>query len=680
MLILRTLEINFKPIGMVKDKAKAIYQATGTANFLDIINSLGMEASTLLTTLLSNSLQGVILLKNKRFMYLNQFALNFLEISNKVDVLKMEIDQFVDERSYEELNKLFDNFKSEDLQPAVLSFNTSNGKKKAGQVKFIPLNSHGSIFYLVIIHDVNLLENLKTEIRSKDKILAETERLSKIGSYKIELAGDEITWTRGLYNILELDYNQPEPTIEQYQSFVHPDDRKIWNNMFLGCVKESKPFDLIYRIVLRNKKQKVIHSMGTVITEVDQKRYLFGFFRDVTSEIEKDKIINENKNNLNILFDTIQEGLALNEAIYDNNGNIIDYRIIMVNSAFDIHSNTTSRQALGKLATEAYGMDSEYIKNWWISLKNTVFPVHTEYQMPNSNKCVLVSTSNIVNEKFVTAFFDITEQKTQQAIIEKSEKKYKDLVENANIAIFQIIDGNIAFANLETCKLFGYAELDDLISMPVLNFVHKDYKNKFTRIINSNADIILRKDSIFQIDIINRKKQLKKTEMVFMKIDDGLDNCWQIMVVDITQKLEIQTQSKQLFADALYVSQKLKILNQIETKIKIIMNQHHIKAEIFSDIFEIIGKEEKAEKWWNIFKRSFNLIYIDFFEKLLAKAPDLTQQELKHCAFIKMNFETKEIALMFNVKPTSIQIARVRLKKKFKLNADQDLFKFILTI
>jgi DNA-binding CsgD family transcriptional regulator len=74
------------------------------------------------------------------------------------------------------------------------------------------------------------------------------------------------------------------------------------------------------------------------------------------------------------------------------------------------------------------------------------------------------------------------------------------------------------------------------------------------------------------------------------------------------------------------------------------------------------------DKHWNIFKDNFENLNTGFFGKLSNSHPGLTQQDLKHCALIKMNLETKEIATLFNIKPSSVQMSRVRLKKKLGLS------------
>jgi hypothetical protein len=75
---------------------------------------------------------------------------------------------------------------------------------------------------------------------------------------------------------------------------------------------------------------------------------------------------------------------------------------------------------------------------------------------------------------------------------------------------------------------------------------------------------------------------------------------------------------------------------------------------------------------------NFEEVHPDFFSKLKKAHPALSSNDIKHCACIKMNFETKEIARFFNIKASSVQIGRVRLKKKMNLSDEVDLRSYIL--
>lgn len=62
---------------------------------------------------------------------------------------------------------------------------------------------------------------------------------------------------------------------------------------------------------------------------------------------------------------------------------------------------------------------------------------------------------------------------------------------------------------------------------------------------------------------------------------------------------------------------------------------------------------------------------------MIESFQDLSQNDLRHCAYIRMGMSTKEIARLFNINPTSVQINRVRLKKKLKLGPAEDLIHYI---
>ncbi len=84
------------------------------------------------------------------------------------------------------------------------------------------------------------------------------------------------------------------------------------------------------------------------------------------------------------------------------------------------------------------------------------------------------------------------------------------------------------------------------------------------------------------------------------------------------------------------------------------------------------------DKDWKMFIANFEQVHPGFFKRLTNTYPLLSSNDIKHCACIKMNLDTKEIARFFNVKVTSVQASRVRLKKKMNLSPSTDLRIFIL--
>ena len=83
---------------------------------------------------------------------------------------------------------------------------------------------------------------------------------------------------------------------------------------------------------------------------------------------------------------------------------------------------------------------------------------------------------------------------------------------------------------------------------------------------------------------------------------------------------------------------------------------------------------------WDEFKNVYEKIDPEFFKKLKTLFPKLTNLDLKHCAFIKMNMDNYEVSQIMNVELKSIQMARYRLKKKLKLVEAVSLQDYILNI
>jgi len=111
----------------------------------------------------------------------------------------------------------------------------------------------------------------------------------------------------------------------------------------------------------------------------------------------------------------------------------------------------------------------------------------------------------------------------------------------------------------------------------------------------------------------------------------------------------------------------------------------HIKKEILSkevDDKDMLGRILKAlpdnsEKDWNNLRIHFEQVHPNFFKKLQSTFEDLSQNELKLCAYIKVNLSNKEIANILHVTPQSVKMSKYRLKKKIGLNENKDLNIFI---
>lgn len=76
-------------------------------------------------------------------------------------------------------------------------------------------------------------------------------------------------------------------------------------------------------------------------------------------------------------------------------------------------------------------------------------------------------------------------------------------------------------------------------------------------------------------------------------------------------------------------------------------------------------------------KNAFRYYSFWFFARLKSKYPELSQSELRHCTYIKLQMFTSEISQMLNIDNKSVQASRYRIKKKMQLPQEVDLKNFL---
>ncbi|MDP6922647.1 MAG: LuxR C-terminal-related transcriptional regulator, partial [Lutibacter sp.] len=83
---------------------------------------------------------------------------------------------------------------------------------------------------------------------------------------------------------------------------------------------------------------------------------------------------------------------------------------------------------------------------------------------------------------------------------------------------------------------------------------------------------------------------------------------------------------------------------------------------------------------WEMFKEAFNNADSDFLKKVKAVHPKLTPNDLRLCAYLRLNLSSKEIAPLLNISVRSVEIKRYRLRKKMDLVREISLVAYILEL
>ena len=119
-------------------------------------------------------------------------------------------------------------------------------------------------------------------------------------------------------------------------------------------------------------------------------------------------------------------------------------------------------------------------------------------------------------------------------------------------------------------------------------------------------------------------------------------------------------------------------LESLQTKLDRVKQNRVITPNLLDDLIKPIKERLKNNADLEELAIHIDSLNTNFSQRLLNTYPGLTQNEIRHCCLMRIQFSTKEISRILHVDPRSIQTARYRIKKKLQLNENQNLLTFLL--
>ncbi len=146
-------------------------------------------------------------------------------------------------------------------------------------------------------------------------------------------------------------------------------------------------------------------------------------------------------------------------------------------------------------------------------------------------------------------------------------------------------------------------------------------------------------------------------------------------------KTLIDYNNKEMTTYALNLIQKNELLDNIKAGIEEIRSSDadQIKSKLQS-LLNTVNYSFHLDKDWENFRMHFEQVHQSFFDKLNELYPDLGPNDLKLCALIRLNLDTKALATVLDISPESAKVARHRLRKKLNLAADQNLASYLVNL
>ena len=246
--------------------------------------------------------------------------------------------------------------------------------------------------------------------------------------------------------------------VVSYSDLIHPEDlSRVWEEV-QQAITERRQFSLSYRIRHKDNDIRWVWERGVGLPDDDTGDWwVEGFITDITLRKHAEEQLIDSERRYRNLFEMMENGMAVHELVYDDQGKPVDYRFVEINPAFERLTGLKADAVVGRNAREAIpGIEQQWIDEY-IDVVLSGEPKRFLRDATALGRCYDVVAFKNADKQFVTLLSDVTEQR-------KSEETIHNLArfpeENPNPVLRIDNDGVLLYANPASTLLKGGWELE----------------------------------------------------------------------------------------------------------------------------------------------------------------------------------------------------------------------------
>ena len=224
------------------------------------------------------------------------------------------------------------------------------------------------------------------------------------------------------------------------------------------------------------------------------------------------------------------------------------------------------------------------------------------------------------------------------------------------------------------------ASIDDTLSTNTASYSFKILKPWYLSFPFITIYVLLLLSSLLAVQMITRRYYKRQREDLLDKKQKELE----LKELESSQKIiklnndklrsDIESKNRELATSTMSIIKKNEFLNSIKNELTT------GGKENINKVIKIIDKNLNNTDDWKMFQEAFNNADKNFIKKIKNIHPELTPNDLRLCAYLRLNLSSKEIAPLLNISPRSVEVKRYRLRKKMDLDHDANLTDYIINL
>lgn len=208
-----------------------------------------------------------------------------------------------------------------------------------------------------------------------------------------------------------------------------PDHEPFWIETYGCIVKTGKAMRFEHQAAALGR----FYDVYAFPTGLPGQNRVAILFNDIFVRKQADEALRKSEENFRTLFESMQEGYTVCQAIRDESGRMTDYRFLQVNPAFEQLTGLKEDQTLGRTAREMLPGLNEKWFNIYQQVVDTHQTLKVEEYIPPLNEWYTITAFYYGEEQFAVLFDEITKRKRQERNLAFLAEASQDLAMLTNI-------------------------------------------------------------------------------------------------------------------------------------------------------------------------------------------------------------------------------------------------------
>ncbi len=317
------------------------------------------------------------------------------------------------------------------------------------------------VMSVCVFHDITGRKRAEQRLRESEALLAESEKISHLGSWSLDLRTDRLIWSDEVYRIFGLEPQEFDATYKAFLEAVHPEDREAVDNAYSTSLeKHEGSYEIEHRIIrkhtgeVRQVQEKCVHqsdTAGNIVRSV-------GMVLDITERKMAEDALRQSQARLDLALRSAGMGtwhwdIPTNTLCFDEQGRFL---LGLDQAAFSV----TKHEVFAAVHPD----DRETVRKALVRTVRQDVPFEMEHRaiQPDGRIVHIAARGKLARDcqgqpqRINGLVWDITDRKHAEEALSSKEATLRGILDAAEEAIFLFApDGVVITANQTGLNRFG---------------------------------------------------------------------------------------------------------------------------------------------------------------------------------------------------------------------------------